>query len=126
MSAIELVQITVSTKISGSEMSASSQGTPKNACVIHAPATPSSGTPTPDIHSGSSMCASTSVPGCFLPRSVRHALVIASAHPHSGALQYLRPYLSAILVGSTLFSLETPAVRLLCGRVLGYLAPGGK
>jgi len=49
-------------------------------------------------------------------------LVIASAHPKSGPLQYLRPYLSAILVGSTLFSLETPAVRLLCGRVLGYLA----
>lgn len=50
------------------------------------------------------------------------ALVIASAHPGSGALQYLRPYLSAILIGSTLFSLETPVVRLLCGRVLGYLA----
>jgi hypothetical protein len=58
VSAIELVQITVSTKISGSEMNASSQGTPKKACVTHAPSTLKIGTPTNDIHSGSSMCAS--------------------------------------------------------------------
>ncbi len=56
VSAIELVQITDSTKISGSEMNASSHGTPKNACVTHAPSTLNSGTPTHDIHSGSSMC----------------------------------------------------------------------
>ena len=58
VSAIEFVQITVSTKISGSEMNANNQGTPKNSCVTHAPSTLKIGTPTNDIHSGNSMCAS--------------------------------------------------------------------
>src|SRR5512134_1375072 len=62
VSAIELVQITDSTKISGSEMNASSHGTPKNVCVTQAPSTLNSGTPIQDIHNGSSMCFSTSVP----------------------------------------------------------------
>ncbi len=43
VSAIELVQMTVSTKISGSEMNASSHGTPKNSCVTSAPSTLRSG-----------------------------------------------------------------------------------
>ena len=46
VSAIELVQITVSTKMSGSDTKASSQGTPKKACVTHAPSTLNTGTPT--------------------------------------------------------------------------------
>ena len=45
----------MSTKISGSEMNASSHGTPKNACVIQAPSTLKTGTPTAEIHSGNSM-----------------------------------------------------------------------
>ena len=52
VSAIELVQMMVSTKMSGSETSASSHGTPKNACVTQAPRTLKIGTPTADIHSG--------------------------------------------------------------------------
>ena len=57
VSAIELVQMTESTKMSGSEMNASSHGTPKNACVAQAPSTLKTGTPTAEIHSGNSMCA---------------------------------------------------------------------
>ena len=68
VSAIELVQMTVSTKISGSEMNASSHGTSKNSCVTHAPSTLNSGTPTADIHSGNSMCFSTSAPCSFFLR----------------------------------------------------------
>ena len=71
VSAIEFVQITDSTKISGSEMNASSHGTPKNACVAHTPSTLKIGTPTAEIHSGSSMCRSTSVPSPFSARLKR-------------------------------------------------------
>src|ERR1700679_2138576 len=60
VSAIELVQITVSTMISGSEMKVSSHGTAKNECVAHAPITLKTGTPTHDTHNGTSMSASTS------------------------------------------------------------------
>src|SRR4029434_2551420 len=56
VSAIELVQMTDSTKINGSEMNASSHGTPKNSCVTHAPSTLNTGRPTADIHNGNSMC----------------------------------------------------------------------
>src|SRR5512135_3215070 len=50
VSAIELVQMTASTKISGSETKASSQGTPKNSCETVAPRTLKSGMPTTEIH----------------------------------------------------------------------------
>jgi hypothetical protein len=73
VSAIELVQMTVSTKISGSDTKASSQGTPKNACVIQAPSTLNTGTPTHDIHSGSSMWASTSEAAFVAPAGARLA-----------------------------------------------------
>ena len=46
VSAIELVQITVSTKISGSEISAKYIGTPKKICVTQAPRKLNIGTPT--------------------------------------------------------------------------------
>src|SRR5262245_60547110 len=52
VSAIELVQITVSTKINGSETNASSQGTPKNMCVIQTPRTLKTGTRPREIKSG--------------------------------------------------------------------------
>src|SRR3954471_6666170 len=61
VSAIEFVQITVSTRISGSEMNDSSQGTSKNTCVTQAPSVAKIGTPTNDTHSGSSMSWSKSV-----------------------------------------------------------------
>src|SRR5471032_1478257 len=61
VNAIELVQITVSTKISGSETSDSSQGTPKKSCVAQAPSSAKIGTPIHDTHSGTSMCLSTSL-----------------------------------------------------------------
>src|SRR5664279_6217762 len=50
VSAMELVQITVSTKISGSDTSDSSQGTPKKSCVAQAPTRLKIGTPTHDTH----------------------------------------------------------------------------
>src|SRR5512138_1235350 len=52
VSAIEFAQMIVSTKMSGSEMNASSHGTPKNACVTHAPSTLITGMPTTEIHIG--------------------------------------------------------------------------
>src|ERR1700689_2760727 len=55
VSAIELVQITVSTRISGSEIYDSSHGTPKNECVTLAPSTQNIGTPTNDTPSRNSM-----------------------------------------------------------------------
>src|SRR5205823_7006002 len=68
VSAIELVQITESTKMSGSEMNARSQGTPKNWWETHAPSTLKTGTPTAEIHSGNSMCFRTSGPSPFALR----------------------------------------------------------
>ena len=65
VSAIELVQMIVSTKMSGSEMKASSHGTPKNSCVTQAPSTLKTGMPTAEIHSGNSMCSRTSAPAVF-------------------------------------------------------------
>src|SRR3954471_15457745 len=61
--AIELVQITVRMKISGSDTSDSSHGTPKNSCVAHAPTRLKTGTPIQDTHNGTSMCCSTSLRG---------------------------------------------------------------
>src|SRR5919204_6144002 len=56
VSAIEFAQMMLSTKMRGREMNASSHGTPKNACVTHAPSTLKIGMPTAEIHSGNSMC----------------------------------------------------------------------
>src|ERR1700683_4150540 len=55
VSAIELVQITVNTRISGSEMKASSHGTAKNEGVTPAPSTRNIGTRPNDTTSGNSM-----------------------------------------------------------------------
>src|SRR5688572_25935797 len=63
VNAIELVEMTVRMKISGSEMNASSHRTPKNSCVTYAPRMLSSGTPTNDTQSGTSICRSGSVAG---------------------------------------------------------------
>src|SRR5450755_4116331 len=71
VSAIELVQITDSTKMSGNEMNASSQGTPKKVWLTQAPITLNSGTPTAEIHNGNSMCLRTSVPSLFALRLKR-------------------------------------------------------
>src|ERR1035437_2385111 len=60
VSAIEFVQMIVSTKISGNEINARNHGTPKNSCDTAAPSTVRIGTATADIHKGSSMCFSTS------------------------------------------------------------------
>src|SRR5512137_952733 len=62
VSAIEFVQMIDSTKISGSEMNDSSHGTPKNACVTHAPSTFFNDTATTEIYTGNSMSFSTSLP----------------------------------------------------------------
>src|SRR5258708_38123129 len=53
--AIELAQITDSTKMSGSEMNARSHGTPKKAWLTQAPSTAKIGMPTAEIQSGNSM-----------------------------------------------------------------------
>src|SRR5450432_3821141 len=68
VSAIELVQITDSTKMSGSEMNASNHGTPKKAWLTHAPNALKIGMPTAEIHNGNSMCFRTSVPSPFALR----------------------------------------------------------
>src|SRR6185503_9370930 len=60
VSAIEFVQMIVSTKISGNEMKARNHGTPKKSWETVAPRIVRIGTATADIHSGSSMCFSTS------------------------------------------------------------------
>jgi peptidoglycan/LPS O-acetylase OafA/YrhL len=49
-------------------------------------------------------------------------LLAASGHPDSGWLNYLRPYLAAALVGSTLVDPPPALARLLGGRALGYIA----
>src|SRR3954466_3964315 len=52
VSAMEFVQMIDSTKMSGSEMNASSHGTPKKWCETHAPTTLMMGMPMAEIHSG--------------------------------------------------------------------------
>ena len=88
VSAIELVHITVNTRISGSEMPARSHGTPKKACVTLAPSTQNIGTPTKDTPSGNSMdrSGSAAVPAAArlvgpLPRSDLKAVVKISGRP---------------------------------------------
>ena len=49
-------------------------------------------------------------------------LALASAHPASGPLNYLRPYLVATVVGLTLFNDQTPVYRSLGSSVLAYIA----
>src|SRR6187551_3283020 len=63
VSAIEVVQMIVSTNVSGTATSASNHGTPKNQCVSHTPIALSNGMPANDTQSGSSMSCSTSA--CF-------------------------------------------------------------
>jgi peptidoglycan/LPS O-acetylase OafA/YrhL len=48
-------------------------------------------------------------------------LLVASAHPVSGPLNYLRPYIAASLIGSSLFSLNRMTPILKSGP-LAYLA----
>src|SRR3954464_5710739 len=52
VSAMELAQITASTKMSGSEMKASSHGTPKKWFETPAPSTAKIGMPTAETHRG--------------------------------------------------------------------------
>jgi peptidoglycan/LPS O-acetylase OafA/YrhL len=49
-------------------------------------------------------------------------LLLASCHPSMGALNYARPYLAALLVGSTILRSRDALQHLLCGRILAYIA----
>jgi peptidoglycan/LPS O-acetylase OafA/YrhL len=49
-------------------------------------------------------------------------LLLASSHPSMGALNYARPYFAALLIGSTILRSQDAIQRLLCGRILAYLA----
>lgn len=49
-------------------------------------------------------------------------LLAVSCHPDSGAMNYLRPYLAAMLVGTTLFNDGTRLAGALDNRVLFYIA----
>ena len=50
------------------------------------------------------------------------ALLAVASHPSSGGANYLRPYVAALMVGSTLFAPPVALARLLESRVLGYIA----
>ncbi len=70
--------------------------------------------------------------GRFGPRPVRlfHRLnayllvllLVVCSHPASGFMNYLRPYVAALLVGVTLFNPPQVLARLLRARTLGYIA----
>jgi len=49
-------------------------------------------------------------------------LLLAACHPNLAVLDYLRSYIAAILIGSTVGRDADFFQRILCGRVLGYLA----
>ena len=49
-------------------------------------------------------------------------LLLASCHPTLVVLNYARPYFAALLIGSTILRSQDALQRVLCGRVLGYLA----
>jgi peptidoglycan/LPS O-acetylase OafA/YrhL len=49
------------------------------------------------------------------------ALMVAS-HPDGGFVNYFRPYIAAILVGSTLYNVKSSLLTYLNARVLVYLA----
>ena len=59
--------------------------------------------------------------GAVLPVVLALAL-LASCSPYGGAINYLRPYLAAALIGSTLFMPRSWLARALDNRVLVYLA----
>jgi peptidoglycan/LPS O-acetylase OafA/YrhL len=50
------------------------------------------------------------------------ALLLLSSHPAGGALNYLRPYLAAALVGATLVGKERALTRLLVRKPMRYIA----
>ena len=67
--------------------------------------------------------------GESLPRLIKlsspHLLIgllLISCHPDSGAANYLRPYLAALLVGTTLFNDKTMLNSVLVNRALFYIA----
>jgi peptidoglycan/LPS O-acetylase OafA/YrhL len=49
-------------------------------------------------------------------------LLLASCHPSIGALNYVRPYFAALLIGSTILRSQDALQQMLCGRILAYLA----
>ena len=49
-------------------------------------------------------------------------LLLATCHPALGALNYARPYIAALLIGSTILRSQDHLQRLLCGRTLRYVA----
>jgi peptidoglycan/LPS O-acetylase OafA/YrhL len=49
-------------------------------------------------------------------------LLVMCSHPAFEALNYLRPYVAAVLVGSTLYSPPQPLGRVLASRTLAYIA----
>lgn len=49
-------------------------------------------------------------------------LLIASAHPETGAWQYLRPYLAALTIGSSMYGAPRALTVLFENRVAGYIA----
>ncbi|OUR61412.1 acyltransferase [Colwellia sp. 39_35_sub15_T18] len=58
-----------------------------------------------------------------LPTIILLFLLIASAHPVTEFLNYLRPYIAAILIASTIFSQrETWLITVLKGKLLFYIA----
>lgn len=50
------------------------------------------------------------------------ALLLAGAHPYGGFLTYLKPYLAAATIASTIFRSDDALQRALQGPLLGYLA----
>lgn len=50
------------------------------------------------------------------------ALLVISSHPAAGAANYLRPYIAAALVGSTLLQGPTHITKLLNNRIVSYIA----
>ena len=72
VSAVLLAAISARTRISGIEAAPSSHGTPNHSCAIHTPTAPTTGTPTQETGSGSSMWRRTSLPpGVERPRRTR-------------------------------------------------------
>lgn len=65
------------------------------------------------------------VPAWLLSRLnafVMLALLAVASHPRGGGMNYIRPYLAALMVGATLFDPPAPLARLLAGKVLRYIA----
>lgn len=67
--------------------------------------------------------------GEYLPRLIKSlnpylllGLLLVACHPASGAANYLRPYLAAMLVGTTLFNDDAPLAAMLGNKVLRYIA----